>query len=308
MDFRLLGPLEVLDEGRVVGSAGKQAARAARPVAAARQRDAERGSVDRRAVGEAVLPRRRRRRCRSTSRDCARRSRPRPGRGDARARLRAPARRGALDAAPVRATRGRPVARRRGDPSTAARDARDALALWRGAAACGSRLRAVRSGRDRPARGVAAGGARRADRGRPGARSRTGVVGELETLIAEHPLPGATAGAADAGAVPLGPPSRSARRSTRTRAALVEELGIEPGERCASSTRRSSARIRGSICRRQSAGAGEACAEPRQRVRRPRARAGPAGRRCSTTRSPAADASSCSRASPGSERAGSPRS
>ncbi len=52
----------------------------------------------------------------------------------------------------------------------------------------------------------------------------------LEALIAAASLPRADARSADAGAVPGGPPSGRARRvPPRTRALLVEDLGLEPG-------------------------------------------------------------------------------
>ena len=58
------------------------------------------------------------------------------------------------------------------------------------------------------------------------------VIAPLEALIAEHPYPGAPARAADARALPLATARPRRSRPTRTPGArLVEELGIEPGER-----------------------------------------------------------------------------
>ena len=56
------------------------------------------------------------------------------------------------------------------------------------AAARRPRLRAVRADRDRAAGGAAAGRARGADRRRPGLGRHAELVGELEALVAEHPL------------------------------------------------------------------------------------------------------------------------
>ena len=121
------------------------------------------------------------------------------------------------------ARRWRPATRRR--PRRLARGAR---ALARPAAGR-PRLRAVRAGRDRAARGAAARGARGAHRRRARARAPRELVGELEALVAEHPLRERLRGAADARAVPVRPPGRGARGLPQARAALVDELGLEPG-------------------------------------------------------------------------------
>ena len=77
------------------------------------------------------------------------------------------------------------------------------------------------------------------------------LVGELEALIAEHPHRERLRGAADAGALPLGPAGGGARGLPRRARAALDELGIEPSADAASSSSgRCSRRTRRSISRR----------------------------------------------------------
>ena len=57
------------------------------------------------------------------------------------------------------------------------------------------------------------------------------VVGQLEALIARVPVPRAPARAADARALPLDRQADALQAYQDARRKLVEELGIEPGER-----------------------------------------------------------------------------
>ena len=98
---------------------------------------------------------------------------------------------GELDLASLRAARWPRAARR---SSTGRADARRGAARrrWPVARAAAGRPRASsrsRSMERRAARGAAPGGARGADRGRPRARAPAArLIGELEALVAEHPL------------------------------------------------------------------------------------------------------------------------
>ena len=106
------------------------------------------------------------------------------------------------------------------------------------------------------------------------------VVGQLETLIAGAPVPRAAARAADARAVPLRPAGRRPPGLPgRAGSKLVEELGIEPGERLRE--------LEGAILAQDAA-----LAVPRHRRLRPRWRRH-RGRGCGGTRRP----SSCPPAS-----------
>ena len=69
------------------------------------------------------------------------------------------------------------------------RTLREALALWRGPPLADLGVRALRRGRDPPARGAPAGRARGTDRRRPRARpGRSELVPELEALVERYPL------------------------------------------------------------------------------------------------------------------------
>ena len=63
------------------------------------------------------------------------------------------------------------------------------------------------------------------------------LVGELEALVAEHPLQRAPARPADARAVSLRAPGGRARGLPHARATLVEQIGVEPGPRAARAAR-----------------------------------------------------------------------
>ena len=127
MEFRILGPLEVVVDGERAAAARAQAAQAAGYTAAARERSRLRRSADRWLWAEepsaaAAL--------RQACRVCGRRSAREPATRDEPAGLRAPS--GARSNSTSRFER---LLERAGasDPTTAARTLRDALALWRGA-------------------------------------------------------------------------------------------------------------------------------------------------------------------------------
>ena len=211
MEYRVLGPLEVRDGERSLPLAGaKQRALLALLLGEREPRRLAR-PVDRRALGRAAARDGGARACRSTSRGCASCSpsdalltRPpgyllevEPDELDLRRfeRLLAEGRE-ALAA---------------GDPERAARrPARRARTLARPGAG-GVRVRAVRAGGDRPARRPAAGGGRRADRGRPRARPPRRPDRRARGADRREPPPRAAARPADARALPLRPTGRGAR-------------------------------------------------------------------------------------------------
>ena len=137
---------------------------------------------------------------------------------------------GELDLRPLRApARARPARCWRPAPPARPRDVlREALALWRGPAAGGLPLRAVRARRDRPARGAAAGRARAAVEADLRSAATPRWSAELEALVARAPAARAAARAADARALPrraaggrarrLPGRARRARRGARARA------------------------------------------------------------------------------------------
>ena len=180
----------------------------------------------------------------------------------------------------------------------------EALALWRGPPLADFGVRALRPGRDRPSRGAAAAALEeRIERDlAPGRHAE--LVGELEALVAKHPLRERLRGAADARALPLRaarrrrsrPTSRrgrAARRRARDRAraraarapqAILQQdpaLDARPGRRAEPSMRHRSAFVG------REAELGRAARRARRRLRR------------------AAAACSCSSASPASARAAS---
>ena len=188
--------------------------------------------------------------------------------------LRAPARRGA---------RG---ARRRATRNARRLPARRARALARPGARR-VRLRAVRPGRDRTARGPAPGGGRGADRGRSRARTPRRPDRRARGAGRRESLPRAAARPADARALPLGPAGRGARGLPRTHAAHSStSSGSSRAPRCNVSRSRSSPRTRASTRRRVRDGSELGARRPRCRaqarhrpLRRPgddeRARGGP---------------------------------
>ena len=140
MEFRILGPLEVLVDGERPAARRARAAEPAGSPAAARERGRLIGSPHRRAVAGRVPSRRggaagerltSAEGARRGSRRRSRRARPATCSGSTP---------GQLDLHALRAApRARPTAR---SPTTAAGTLREALALWRGARARGLRLRA----------------------------------------------------------------------------------------------------------------------------------------------------------------------
>ena len=152
---------------------------------------------------------------------------------------------------------------------------REALALWRGVAARRRRRGAVRGRRDPPPRGAAPDRGRARDRRRPGGGPPS--RGPRRARGARRPRPAArrAAGAADARALPLGPPGtgaaglpagaigarRADRRRARTRAARAARRDPAPG----SAARPAGARIRAAAGR---ALRGHAARGPSGRARR----------------------------------------
>ena len=191
LDFRLLGPLEVLDGDRLVSLGGVQAALAAGDAAAARERGRLNRPPDRRALGRA--PSAHGREEPSGLRVAAAQGagwRRRTGRHASRAgRLRAvESSRAEFDLARVRSS-WRP--RQRGSPpeTRLRRGCDEALALWRGPPLADLAYEPVRAGRDRAAGGDAPGRARAAGGRRLSSSAGTPeLVGELEALVRAHPL------------------------------------------------------------------------------------------------------------------------
>ena len=148
----------------------------------------ERGRLDRsaarRPLGRAAAANGAESRCRRMSHSCAARSATtRSRRGRPATCFPSPT---TLDAAGSSGSlRTGDAALGRGEPRGRRDAAAEALALWRGAALCRVRARALGAGRGRAARGVAAPGARGPDRRRSRGSGRTPtVVGELEALVA----------------------------------------------------------------------------------------------------------------------------
>ena len=166
MEFRILGPLEVEEDGRTIPLAGaKQRSLLALLVLGPRQagldRPSDRGDLERGAAGDGAEERPG---LRLATAEGAWRRPP----GHARARLRARRRPGELDADRfdelVRAASG-------AAPAEAAARLREALAPVSRRPAVRSAARALGGGRDRPAGGAPTGGARGPDRRRPCART-----------------------------------------------------------------------------------------------------------------------------------------
>ena len=196
MDFRILGPLEALDDGHAVEAGWPQAARATGLAPVAPERDAQHRAADRRALGGASAGNR----CQDAAGlhlPPAEGARGRGGRRfgrratDPRARLRPGARSRPPRRAPLRATRQQRAGASspQATPQRASSTLERALSLWRGPPLADLAYRAVRAARDRTARRPATW--RRSSSGsRPklalGAHAE--VVGELEALIGEHPF------------------------------------------------------------------------------------------------------------------------
>ena len=185
MEFRLLGSLDVAEGDRSLPlGGGKQRALLADPAVARERRGAGR-AADRRPVGRVAAGHGGQERAglRVAAAQAAGGRAP----GDAAAGLRAAgrsvgARRRALRAARDAGARG-------ATPEMAAARLREALALWRGPPLADLAVRAVRAGRDRAAGGAAAGARSSSGSTRDLATGRHAeLVGELEALVAEHPL------------------------------------------------------------------------------------------------------------------------
>ena len=188
MELRVLGPLEAIDGTTPLAARRPQAARAARPARARRQPDGRRPAARRRPVGRRRSPTRRPRWCRSTSRSCARCC------PTGVLHTRAPGYLLELEPEAVDVTRFAPLraegraALGAGDPETRVRaPARGARAVARPGA--GRVLRAVRAAsRPRTSRSCASSASRSASRPTSRAGCHADVVGELEALVARHPL------------------------------------------------------------------------------------------------------------------------
>ena len=182
-----------------------------------RERAGRRRRADPGAVGRGGARRPPPRPCRSPSRGCAARSGP-----------------ATMQTTGWQTRRGRradAIGSSRASAGRARRTRSDLLGAGAGAALADLRYEPGAAGRDPPARGTA-GDRDRGTASRP--RSHHGeharLVGELEALVAEHPLRERLRGAADAGAVPSRPARRRARRVPgRPARALDGELGLEPG-------------------------------------------------------------------------------
>ena len=215
MDFRILGPLEVLDEGREValGGASQRALLAVLLLHANETLSTDR-LIDE-LWGSAPPADRRQDACRCTSRGCARRSRPTGGRAaDRHARARLPAGSSTPSSSTPTASSGSSPRRAASWPAQPRRAAASARG---GAAPCGAagprrpRLRAVRPERDRAPR-------RPAGRRARAARSRrelalgghAEVVGRARGAHRRAPVPRAPARPAHARPLPLRPPGRGA--------------------------------------------------------------------------------------------------
>ena len=185
---------------------------------------------------------------RSTSRACARCSGPTAARHPRRGYL--------LRVGPTSSTRPLRAARRRraaAEPARRRAQLREALALWRGPPLAD--LPTSRSPRPRARSEEAAPGRARGPRIEADlALGHADLVGELAALVAEHPLRERLQGAADARPLSLRPPGRRPGGLPRRARDAREELGIEPGRRCASSKRRSCSGSGARRCRRPRAG------------------------------------------------------
>ena len=149
-----------------------------------------------------------------------------------------------------------------------------------------------------------------ADRGEAGARRPRRGGGAAGGADRRASLPGAPAGAADAGPLPLGPPGgRAAGLPGRAHGRWSRSSASSRASGYASSSGRYSRRTRDSHLVGGGAGGGRArTGEPAQRRLWAASASWPSWSAVSMTPSPAAGACSCSSASPASARAASPRS
>ena len=223
MDFRLLGPLEVF-AARAAAARGGQAAGAAGDAAPEREpHGLARALVDD-LWGENVPESAQKMVQIHVSQ--LRKVLPEP-RCTRAARLRARGRRRRARPRPLRALVAEAGSARGGRrPSRRASCSRRARAVAR--ARAGGVLGAVRPPRGRPSRGAAAGRARVADRGRSRARPSRDVVGELEALVAAHPLRERLRSQQMLALYRSGRHAEALASYQAFRRTLDEELGIEP--------------------------------------------------------------------------------
>ena len=119
-----------------------------------------------------------------------------------------------------------------GDPKRAAAAFEAALSLWRGAPLAGLGQRAVRPARGGPLGGSAAGRAGGPERGQAGARRTTASwSAQLEALIGEHPYRERLRAQLMLALYRCERQADALQAYQDARRTLVEELGIEPGER-----------------------------------------------------------------------------
>ena len=238
MDFRILGPLEVLDEGRSLALGGDQAARAARAAAAPRQRDAHHRPAHRRALGGARARRR--------------------GQDAADAHLAAAQGAGGLGTASGRASpivtreRGyelaldpeqldshrfeRLVGRGRaelagGRPARPSERSSEALALWRGAPLADLAYEPFASAEIARLEDLRIAALEQLMDAKLALGRHAEVVEQLEALIGEHPYRERLRAQLMLALYRSDRQADALQAYQDARRTLVEELGIEPGER-----------------------------------------------------------------------------
>ena len=219
MDVHLLGPVEVLVEGKSLGLGGtkQRALLAMLALEAGRTVSADR--LDRRDCGATRPPPARRRWCSSTSRSCAGCWPERTPRSKPTDAATSCAARGRVDVAALRGPADRPAA----PPARRSRLARPRSPTWRASLSRRPISAVWKSSGCAPAKSAIDVRARR----RP---SPTSWAGETRRAGRAAPLPESPARATDARALPL----RSARRRAleayrHARELLVGETGVEPG-------------------------------------------------------------------------------
>ncbi len=121
-------------------------------------------------------------------------------------------------------------ARVAGASEEAAATLREALGLWRGPPLAEFAIRGVRPAGDRPPRRAAPDMPRGADRGRARARFRHRACRELEALVHDHPLRERFRGQLMLALYRSGRQAEALQQYQHARRALVEELGLDPGE------------------------------------------------------------------------------
>ena len=243
MDFRILGPLEALDEGRAIALGGSKQRALLALLLAARQRDAQRGPSDRRTLGRAST--------------CTRRQ---DGAG-AVSRLRKALAGGAgngSDSVVVTRERGyeltldperldshrfeRLVAEGRselagGYPERAVSMLDEALSLWRGAPLAELAFQPFAQREIGRLDDLRVAALEQLIEAKLALGRHAEVVGQLEALIGEHPYREGLRGAADARPLPLRNAKRTRCRPTRTRAGLwSRSWGSSRGSGCESSS------------------------------------------------------------------------